>query len=314
MKTTKVKLDGKYIIFPRNRNLVGIIPANCNSLSFGMPWSNYLTPIADNYMAIENAVVEAVWSGARSVWIVVNRNLSPFVKYRLGDYIYDPMYESTLNTKRPRRIPIFYLPIHELDYERRDTSLWAIVYAAHVIYKVYSEMSRIIVPSKFLIKWPFGIYPTDICRDIRKYIRLNNEQAFYLTYKGKTYKDGLNLSFSLDMEQCVRYRRIIKKMNKKEAMKVDFSSYFIDALSYKKPQKLEVPWYYSIDSWEGYRDFLSSEHSKTIKRPLRRVLGSAKKKRPINLSYLEEWEENKEERVREYGKNFIGYPKKKEKK
>ena len=43
-------------------------------------------------------------------------------------------------------------------------------------------------------------------------------------------------------------------------------------LKFKKEQTLHLPWYYKIDNWEDYREFMSSRESKDISRPPKYIL------------------------------------------
>jgi hypothetical protein len=51
-----------------------------------------LLPIAQDYTMIEAAVVECAFAGCDTIWIVCNDDISPLVRYRVGDFIQDPIY------------------------------------------------------------------------------------------------------------------------------------------------------------------------------------------------------------------------------
>ncbi len=80
--------------FPSQANfhLTGIIPIAGQSLDFGMPFPDSMMPVAPNYTMLEAAVVECAFAGCDTIWIVCNDDVAPIVRYRIGDYIQDPLY------------------------------------------------------------------------------------------------------------------------------------------------------------------------------------------------------------------------------
>ena len=73
-------------------HLAGIVPVAGKALDFNFPWHDCLQPIAQNYLAVERAVVECAYAGCETIWIVCHDDMQPLIRYRLGEYIQDPVY------------------------------------------------------------------------------------------------------------------------------------------------------------------------------------------------------------------------------
>ena len=73
-------------------HLAGIVPIAGQSLDFDMPWHDSLMPIAQNYLAVERAVVECAYAGCETIWVVCHDDMQPLIRHRLGDYAQDPVW------------------------------------------------------------------------------------------------------------------------------------------------------------------------------------------------------------------------------
>ena len=51
-----------------------------------------------------------------------------------------------------------------------------------------------------------------------------------------------------------------------DASQYDLSKIF-KGLDHTDANVIELPWFYDISTWQGYKEFLNSEHSKIFKRP-----------------------------------------------
>ena len=135
----------KTISSQANFHLAGIIPVAGQSLDFKMPFPDCLMPIAADYTAIEAAVVEAAMAGCRTIWIVCNDDIAPIVRYRVGDFIQDPVhfynkYDYNVSDRRVR-IPIYWVPIHPKDRDKRDCLSWSVLHGAITSLKISSQIS-----------------------------------------------------------------------------------------------------------------------------------------------------------------------------
>ena len=102
-------------------------------------------PIDRNYTAIERAVYECAMAGCKTIWIVANDDLAPLVRALIGEWTYDPVYysrPSKFNSEQRREIPIYYVPIHPKDRERRDSYGWSVLYGIHSAWRVANNVSK----------------------------------------------------------------------------------------------------------------------------------------------------------------------------
>lgn len=269
-------------------HLAGIIPVSGQMTDFQLDWEDCLMPLAPDYTAIERSVMECAYAGCETIWIVANDDVSPLIKNRVGEYVQDPSYFGKRPGRRSRanqrRIPIFYIPISMKDYGKRDCLSWSIIHGSLTAFKISVKMSQWLKPDRYYVSFPFGVYGPECLKPYRKDI--SSHTPFALSYKGQTVADGLYLGFTFDKEDFLNFRRVIRtgtgmftannlRDGKYPTEKLPFaerySARFFDIAKVLKDVRLEkveeVPWYYSMDSWQGYCDFIGSEHRETLERP-----------------------------------------------
>ena len=261
-------------------HLAGIVPVAGQPLDFSMPWSDCLMPIASNYTLIERAVVEAVNAGCETIWIICNDDMAPLIKHRLGEWIRDPVYvKRKLWQDKQRKIPIFYVPISPKDLAKRDCLAWSVLYGAWTAYMVGRKLSKWVVPDRFYVAFPYGVYPEDTPREHRRAI--SNRQGFYLSHNGKTVRDGEYLGFTFTGEELKEYKRHFRK-EANGVFRSDLSVLPVEERYSGRWFSLDkvfgigimegslvadAPWYYNVDDWNKYCTYLGSEERKLIVRP-----------------------------------------------
>ena len=261
-------------------HLAGIVPIASPDSFFNMPWHDCLMPITENYLAIENAVFNCALAGCDSIWIVCHMDTQPLVRKRVGEMILDPLtyYSSddftyTRHDKKFRRreIQIFYIPIHPKDRDKRDSLGDSVLYGTESILRVSSSITRWIVPSKMFVSFPYGIIPHQLIYHNRKNFRQNNNTI--ITFDDKTIKDGLMLPFTFRLKNFTDCKQRLKdyavyvweKSNYQSMVKLKFSLQEVfNALDISTAKMLQSEWFYQIDNWESYKNFLASEESLMI--------------------------------------------------
>ncbi len=271
-------------------HLAGIIPVAGMSANINLGLPNCMAMIAENYTAIEHAVVQCAYAGCETVWIVCNDDVAPIIKHTLGDFVEDPVYRNRTMTRFPseetQQIPIYYVPIHPKDRDKRDCYGWSVLHGALTAYHISGQMSKWVIPDRFFVAFPTGIINAEVLRSSRKHISSNNR--FYLAHNNKTIRDGLPLPFTFDGEDFKMFRRDVrekgtggwyapKKGEKYPSKKLPiekrssarhfpldivFGSAIMD-----EANKVEVPWFHAIEDWNKYRNFLASEEAQHIERP-----------------------------------------------
>tara|TARA_Y100001963_G_scaffold142953_1_gene213160 strand:+ start:1323 stop:2189 length:867 start_codon:yes stop_codon:yes gene_type:complete len=266
-------------------HLAGVVPVSGIQFDFGFEWHDSLMPIDRNYTAIERAVYECAMAGCHTIWIVANDDMQPLIKNRIGEWIQDPVWYGRTHDRYPsesrRDIPIYYVPIHPKDRDRRDSLGWSVLYGAYVSYMTSHTLSSWLVPHKYYCAFPYGVYDPSEIRNYRKEIQHSTENIF-LTHNDRTVKDNEYLAFTFDGEDFKNCRNFIKQASTKEyyppaegekyptkrlplqerwsARHFDLSMVF-EMLSVEKSKNICVSWYYAIDSWDSYREYMASNKS-----------------------------------------------------
>ena len=143
------------------------------------------------------------------------------------------------------------------------------------------KVSKWLIPSRYFVSFPYGVHRHDAVAKHRKDISSNT--AFFLSYKGKTVKDGEYLSFTMSAKEYNDYLWNIKENCSGGSAKVHHkerwsSKHFsLDKIfncgKIDISKVVEVGWYYRIDGWEGYHEYISSEESKTMIHPGKTMFG-----------------------------------------
>ena len=257
------------------KHIAGIIPVSGITTDYNMPWHESLMPIGPNYLAIERSVAECAYAGCDSIWIVCGDDVSPLIRYQVGEKIQDPVYNyrhfefDKGAVKKPIRI--YYIPLAIKDLNKRDNLAWSAIFGAQTANKILGSLSKHLRPHRFYVSWPYGYHNPRLAREHRKTI-IEKNVAF--SHAGKNVKDNEYLSFTITLPQVkklveesvstssglwsegrekrlsVEERYSYKSYNlKKVFSSLDFTSY----------EQIDVEEYHSLDCWDNYRSFLARE-------------------------------------------------------
>lgn len=268
---------------PKGRNLAGIIPLTGWHKSFDFPWPDYLQPLREGFLAVERSVYECAYAGCDSIWIVCGDDVAPLVKSRLGDYVMSPRYFEEKNFVKSREyhekwIPIFYTPMTQKDIDRRDSLGWSALHGALMAFQISDKMSRWVLPTKYYVSFPYGIYNPSIVRDYRDMIR--GSESFFLSRQDKTVRDNLYLGFTFFpddwpkfkhhiKDQCSGGTRAIPAAERWSSKNFTLDKIFdIDVISIDN--KVDVFEYYSLDTWDELQTYYASDMK--IPRPTRKFM------------------------------------------
>ena len=271
---------------PQNINsfhLAGIVPVAGQPLEFEFPWHDSLMPIGLNYLALERAVVECAMAGCETIWVVCHNDMQPLIRHTLGEWVFDPasLNRGPFPSEQERKVPIFYVPIHPRDRDRRDCLGWSVLYGAVTAYHLSKQLSKWVIPDRFYVAFPYGVYPVEILREHRK--KISSRRPFCLTYNNESVIKGHYLGFTFDAEDFKASRDVVKKQGTKmmgengrrlplqeqySARHFPLDKVF-ECVIIDKQNQVEVPWYHNIDSWVGYKQYLNSQESEQMIRPER---------------------------------------------
>lgn len=270
-------------------HLAGIVPVAGQKLDFNQVLPDCLLPIAPDYTLIEAAVVECAYAGCDTIWVICNDDASPLIREKLGDFVEDPVYSYRRHDWNPSEkkkfIPIYYVPVHPKDRDKRDCLSWSVIYGSLVCFKIASDLSTWVVPNKYYVSFPYGYFPAWQLREHRGLI--SSDKNFYISHNGETIKDNLYTSFTFGKDDFLNFRRVIRTgsgihvpgkgyvdYKDRERLPVEdrWSARFFEVEKVFEPFDLddangiEIENYHSIGSWEEYMAFFKAME-KPIKRP-----------------------------------------------
>ena len=269
-----------------NAHMAGIIPIANFESNFNTLYPSCLLPVDAAFSMIKKAVFECAIVGCKTIWIVANDDMAPIIRKSIGEWTHDPIYfnrtfgNPMYKTEKQKEIPIYYVPILPKDRERRDSYAWSALFGMHSAWYVAYRISKWIVPQKYYIAFPHSAFNIYQLRKQRSHISHKNYN-FFLTYEDKIVKDNIPLSFTMTGEDFIECRRHVnaettktyynveegeqypsKKLPLHErwsARNFDFATVF-EKVNMENCVKHELDWYYDISDWEGYREFLGSDH------------------------------------------------------
>jgi hypothetical protein len=262
-------------------HLAGIVPIAGQKLDFDFPWHDCLQPINKNYLAAERAVLECAYAGCETIWIVCHNDMQPLIRYRIGDYILDPidLQRTRFTSEGERReIPIYYVPIHPKDRDKRDCLGWSVLHGAMTAYWLSKTISKWVIPDKFYVAFPYGVYDPSEIQPHRKII--SSKKQFHVSYNGKTIKDNEYLGFTFDGEDFKKCRRTVRQESTGEFYGYNTERIPIEkrwsarhftldkifkSVNMEESENLDASWYYNIDSWENLKKYFNSD--KTLDKP-----------------------------------------------
>jgi hypothetical protein len=283
--------------YKRIHHLAGIVPIGGQPMEFKMPWEDCLMPIGPDFLAVERAVYQCVLAGCNTIWVVGHMGTQPIVKKRVGNVIIDPLNENTFfgTFERRKYVTIYYVPIHPRDRSKRDCLGWSVLYGADSAYRISDFISKWIAPEKFFCSFPYGIVPDESLTANR--IPLTSKGNNVFSYNGSTVKDNFHLPFTFDANDFFRCRDIVKhkqaeEWGDKSARFYDLKTVF-KGLDIEHSNVIDLPWYHDLGTWEGYRAYIASEQSKTLRKQKKYFIQGSKKR--INNVTDDDIQENKSE-------------------
>ena len=139
-------------------------------------------------------------------------------------------------------------------------------------------MSQWVLPTKYYVSFPYGVYDPDILRAHKDAIR--GRDSFFLSYEGKTVRDNMYLGFTFNPEDWPRFKHHVKDQCTGRSRSTPISErwssknftldkiFDLDVISIDK--KVDVPEYYDLNTWENLQAYYRSEMK--IPRPTKQFM------------------------------------------
>ena len=268
-------------------HLAGIVPLTGEPPDLGTPWHPSLSPITSNLTLIQKAVAECAQVGCKTIWILCDDDITPMVRYMVGDWIEDPVWAHRPHSPSPfgdkREIPIFYIPTHPNDINRRDSVSWGILYGAQTADRVARQISKWVAPQTFYVSFPYGVYDFTSLRTERKDI--SSEKNFCVGYNNKTFMDGEYLAFTFNADRLKNLLKDFKENNtnmfqngKRISPEDRYSGRFYSVPQAFKNTKISnylcinTTFYHKIEDWTTYRNYISSRGCEVLGTSFKTIL------------------------------------------
>ena len=274
--------------------MAGIVPVANIKTDHENVMPEVLLTIDNGLSAIQKSVYECALAGCSTIWIVANDDLAPIIRHTVGDWIYDPVYFNRMSkfaSQERKEIPIYYVPIHPKDRDRRDSYGWSALYGQYMAYHTSFRISRWLIPDKYYVSFPLGLFDFSVIRENRKLIR-DKKSNFFFTFNNKNIKNDLPLSFTMFGEDFKKCRRHINQETTREflpplhnqpfpseklplkerwtARHFPLSVVFHSVTMNQKTTKIDVPWFYDAHQWSGYLEYITSNNN--LERPYRELI------------------------------------------
>ena len=243
-------------------NLAGIIPVAGQKSVFGLPWHDVLMPIGDNFCAVERAIAECLYAGCKSIWIICSIDQEPLMRFRLGDKAKDPESFSKLRReKREFDVCIYYIPILVHDMIRRNCLPWSIIHGVNSVDRTLKKLSPHLVPEKFYVAFPYGVYEPKITSSNRGLIKKPSTNVL-LSYDGQTVRDGNYLGFTLNVEKAKELGQFLKQKSYTSPEKYAARNFTLEdifsVMQYESEDIVPIDNYYELSSWQEYAEGLNN--------------------------------------------------------
>jgi len=248
-----------------------------------------MIPVEPGFTAVQKSIHECALAGCNTIWIIAKEDLAPIVRKVVGEWTYDPVYYGRSKfgqgSEHRREIPIYYAPIHTKDIGRRDSYGWSVLNGIYTSWRTAKHISKWIVPDKYFISFPLGVYDIYQIREHRRLIS-SREENFFFRHNGKTVLDDCPLPFTMTNEDYINCRRDVNSKTTKEyyntkegeqypsrklpieerwsAKTFNLSEVF-EKMSTKKSNIVDLGWWYDVSKWDEYRNYMGSENF--IKKP-----------------------------------------------
>jgi len=246
--------------------LAGIVPISKSPYDYGFIFDDCLIPVGKQITAVELAIAECLMAGCETIWLVCHRSMQPLIKKCIGESYCDPTSVGASDyypARKLRQIQIYYVPIHPKDQKKRDCLSYSVLYGALSAFLISIKMSKWLIPDKYYVSFPWGVYDYEILRKVRN--KISHPQNFSITHGGKSVRDGLLTSFTFDAEDYKVARDNFKRLSRDNYLERDEHSkikfdFSVDKIfnSVKMGHNVNVEEFYEINTWEKYSNFMSS--------------------------------------------------------
>ena len=242
-----------------SKHIAGIIPVSKIDSDLDSFLHASMMPIDNGFYAVQRSIVECAYAGCKTIWIVCDDSIAPLIKKVCGDFIQDPI--AIINSKykvfpqeNTKSIPIFYVPLSYKN-QNKDGLGVSVLDGITASYSVSSRISKWVVPQRYYVSSPYGVYDPYCIKDQREQILTND--SFVLTCDNKSVFTNDHLGFSISPKQFKHCNYLYKRMNTKTHFNPDII--FGDDIMRENMATGHVERHCNIKDWEGYQTLIKEE-------------------------------------------------------
>ena len=200
--------------------------------------------------------------GASPYGLFASPNSNPLIRYRLGDRLKDPNSFNSFGPDKELDVCIYYVPVRATDHRMRNSIIWSLIYGVLNAKKITGRVSPYIVPEKFFVSFPFGVYQPYLTGRARKSLKDVRKQIL-LRYNGKTAMDGEYLGLTLTVEDAELLSKYLKQKAYDSSEKYAARNYNLqDVLQGLELREgtvyVDLDEYYNVSSWDQYVSYMAN--------------------------------------------------------
>ena len=183
------------------------------------------------------------------------------IRYRLGDRLKDPNTFNSFGADREIDVCVYYVPVRASDHRMRNSTIWSLIYGVLNAKKITGRVSPYVIPEKFFVSFPFGVYQPYLTGRARKDLKDARKQVL-LRYNGRTAVDGEYLGFTLSVKDAEFLSKHLKQKAYDSSEKYAARKYGLqDVLEGLELSEdvvyVDLDEYYNIAGWEQYAKYMA---------------------------------------------------------
>ena len=219
-----------------------------------------LLPIKSGFSLLQRSVVECMYAGCNTIWVVCDERSGPLIKRVLGDFVTDILsIDNSKFKKYPSEhiieTPIFYVPISYRNSEKKGPGV-ATIEGIVSSFTISSRISSWLTPSSYYISSPYSVYDPRLGKKIKS-LHVDKDHSCVLVGDGHSVFTGDQLGFVIGYEAFKHCNYLYKRISTKEIYSLD--KIFNNDIIKKNYDSYELDQHYLIDSWQGYENMIAGD-------------------------------------------------------
>lgn len=236
-----------------SKHIAGIVPVAGVRSDIDLVLPPGALPVGNGFYNVQRAIVECAYAGCNTIWVVCDDATAPLIKEICGDFVTNMHdYERSMHTVHPsdnrRTVPLMYTPL-SFKYQDKSGIILSIIEGIRAAFHVSSNISKWLVPYKYYVSNPYGVYNPEI-KSIRT--KINKDSDFFISHNNKTAMDGENLGFCIGIQAAKHCSYLLKRIKGNKNFSLDMV--LDNDILRSNFETHEVDKYHNIQNWLGYSE------------------------------------------------------------